>query len=181
LAVSGANLRTIPVTILLGSMAPVAFVAPVVDSTAVFKENIFEGRVLFCTGGGSGICRAMTEAMVGLRQPKDGLKMGMTLLLSILDAAWCSCSDSWAKVSVSADGVVNLLNDCTRLDRLTQTAKELSEATKRPCIPAQADVRDTKTLHAAVQTTMEKFGRIDFVICGKATPDCPESLILVLF
>ena len=52
-------------------MAPVAFIAPVVDSTAVFKENIFEGKVLFCTGGGSGICRAMTEAMVGLRQLED--------------------------------------------------------------------------------------------------------------
>ena len=39
-------------------------VHPVVDSTAVFKNNIFENKVLFCTGGGSGICRVMTEAVV---------------------------------------------------------------------------------------------------------------------
>ena len=73
---------------------------------------------------------------------------------------------------------VSVLNDCTRLDRLTQTAKELSEATKRTCIPAQADVRDTKTLQAAVQKTVEKFGRIDFVICGKVAPGCPWILLL---
>jgi hypothetical protein len=27
-----------------------------VPSTAVFKPDIFKGKVLFCTGGGSGIC-----------------------------------------------------------------------------------------------------------------------------
>jgi peroxisomal 2,4-dienoyl-CoA reductase len=45
-------------------MAPKAFVAPQVLSTSVFKEDIFKGKVLFCTGGGSGICRGMTEAVV---------------------------------------------------------------------------------------------------------------------
>ena len=35
-----------------------------VDTTKVFKENIFAGKVLLCSGGGSGICRGMTEAMV---------------------------------------------------------------------------------------------------------------------
>ncbi len=39
-------------------------VAPIVDSTAVFRSDIFKGKVLFCTGGGSGICRGMTEAVV---------------------------------------------------------------------------------------------------------------------
>jgi 2,4-dienoyl-CoA reductase [(3E)-enoyl-CoA-producing], peroxisomal len=39
-------------------------VHPVVDSTAVFKDDIFKNKVLLCTGGGSGICRVMTEAMV---------------------------------------------------------------------------------------------------------------------
>lgn len=45
-------------------MAPSAYVAPVIDSTLVFRDDIFKGKVLFCTGGGSGICRAMTEAVV---------------------------------------------------------------------------------------------------------------------
>ena len=53
-----------------------------------------------------------------------------------------------------------------RLDRLTDAAKELSAATGRTCIPAQADVRDPKSLRNAVSKTIEKFGRIDFVICG---------------
>lgn len=57
----------------------------------------------------------------------------------------------------------------TRLDRLTQTAKELSEATGRSCIPAQADVRHPKALQDAVAKAIETFGRIDFVICGKSS------------
>lgn len=47
-------------------MAPTAYVQPVVDSTSVFKADLYKGKVLFCTGGGSGICRGMTEAMVSL-------------------------------------------------------------------------------------------------------------------
>ena len=46
------------------TMAPSAYVVPIADSTSVFKPDIFKGKVLFCTGGGSGICRGMTEAMV---------------------------------------------------------------------------------------------------------------------
>ena len=30
----------------------------------VFKRDIFKGKVLFCTGGGSGIGKVMTEAVV---------------------------------------------------------------------------------------------------------------------
>ncbi|CAE6443592.1 unnamed protein product [Rhizoctonia solani] len=33
-------------------------------STSTFKDNIFDGKVLFCTGGGSGICKGMVEAMM---------------------------------------------------------------------------------------------------------------------
>jgi hypothetical protein len=40
-------------------------VHPVVDSTAVFKDDLFRNKILFCTGGGSGICRVMTGAVVG--------------------------------------------------------------------------------------------------------------------
>lgn len=45
-------------------MATSAYVVPVVDSTTVFKDDLFKGKVLFCTGGGSGICKDMTRAMV---------------------------------------------------------------------------------------------------------------------
>ena len=38
--------------------------APAADSMSVFREDIFKGKVLFCTGGGSGICKGMTLAIV---------------------------------------------------------------------------------------------------------------------
>ncbi|KAH7867902.1 hypothetical protein F5879DRAFT_222186 [Lentinula edodes] len=111
-------------------MAPTSYIAPLGDSTSVFKEDIFKGKVLFCTGGGSGICRGMTEAV--MRHGADAVIVGR------------------------------------KLDRLTQAAKELSEATGRTCIPAQADVRQPNMLKDAVKKTIEKFGKIDFVICGAA-------------
>jgi len=101
-----------------------------VDSTAVFKEGIFNGRVLFCTGGGSGICRAMTESV--MRHGADAIIIGR------------------------------------KLERITQTAQELSDATGRRCTFAQADVRNPAQLRAAVEKTIATFGRIDFVICGAA-------------
>jgi NAD(P)-dependent dehydrogenase (short-subunit alcohol dehydrogenase family) len=39
------------------------FVTEHIPPTSTFKENIFNGKVLFCTGGGSGICRGMVKAM----------------------------------------------------------------------------------------------------------------------
>ena len=45
-------------------MSKVYVEPPPVDSTAVFKEGLFNGKVLFCTGGGSGICKEMTRAVV---------------------------------------------------------------------------------------------------------------------
>jgi hypothetical protein len=53
------------------------------------------------------------------------------------------------------------------LERLTQTAHALSDATNRECLPLQADVRSPEALRAAVAATLARFGRIDFVICGK--------------
>jgi len=104
--------------------------SPAVNSTAVFKDGLFNGRVLFCTGGGSGICRGMTEAIM-----KHG---------------------------------ANAVIVGRKLERLTQAAKELSEATGRRCVAAQADVRRPAELQAAVEKTIKTFGRIDFVICGAA-------------
>ncbi|KAF9977323.1 hypothetical protein BGZ73_006364 [Actinomortierella ambigua] len=37
---------------------------PVAPTTSVFKEDILKGKVAFVTGGGSGICRGMTEALL---------------------------------------------------------------------------------------------------------------------
>ncbi|KAF8311430.1 NAD-binding protein [Cantharellus anzutake] len=37
---------------------------PPIKSTEVFKKDIFEGKVLFCTGGPSGICKAMTKSIM---------------------------------------------------------------------------------------------------------------------
>ncbi|KAJ7158122.1 2,4-dienoyl-CoA reductase [Mycena filopes] len=111
-------------------MSPTAFVAPQILSTSVFKDDIFKGKVLFCTGGGSGICRGMTEAM--MRHGASATIVGR------------------------------------KIDRLTQAAKELSEATGQKCLPVQGDVRQPKALQDAAAKTIEEFGRIDFVICGAA-------------
>ncbi|KAI0770899.1 NAD(P)-binding protein [Trametes elegans] len=101
-----------------------------VDSTAVFNKDIFKGKVLFCTGGGSGICKAMTEAV--MRHGAHAAIVGR------------------------------------KLDRLQASAKELEAATGSQCLPVQADVRHPKQVQDAVTKTVEKFGRIDFVICGAA-------------
>jgi hypothetical protein len=52
------------ITLTITVMAHKGHAQPTVDSTSVFHSNLFNGKVLFCTGGGSGICRGMTEAMV---------------------------------------------------------------------------------------------------------------------
>jgi len=106
------------------------FIAPVSATTDIFKDDIFKGKVLFCTGGGSGICKQMTESI--MRHGADAAIVGR------------------------------------KLDRLQQSADELSKATGKTCIAAQADVRQPEQLKAAVAKTIEKFGRIDFVICGAA-------------
>ncbi|KAH9028395.1 NAD-P-binding protein [Lactarius hengduanensis] len=103
---------------------------PAVDSTAIFKKDIFKNRVLFCTGGGSGICREMTEAV--MRHGANATIVGRNV------------------------------------ERLTKAAQELSAATGSTCIAVKADVRDPKQVQAAVQLTIEKYGRIDFVINGAA-------------
>ncbi|OBZ78773.1 Peroxisomal 2,4-dienoyl-CoA reductase SPS19 [Grifola frondosa] len=107
-----------------------AYITPVVNSTAVFKDGLFDGKVLFCTGGGSGICKAMTEAV--MRHGAHAAIVGR------------------------------------KLDRLTTAAQELSTATGKLCLAVQADIRRPAEIQAAVAKTIEKFGRIDLVICGAA-------------
>lgn len=107
-----------------------SFIAEHVPSTSTFRDNIFDGKVLFCTGGGSGICKGMVESMM-----KHG-----------------------ANATIVGRNI----------DRVTMSARELSSSTGRTCLPAQADVRKPEQLRAAVEVTLAKFGRIDFVICGAA-------------
>lgn len=43
---------------------PRIFKTTTVPSLQVFKPDLFKGKVLFCTGGGSGICRGMTQQIM---------------------------------------------------------------------------------------------------------------------
>ncbi|PWZ02101.1 NAD(P)-binding protein [Testicularia cyperi] len=100
------------------------------DPHKVFLPDIFKGKVLFCTGGGSGICYEMTKSI---------MSFGATAAIVGRKA-----------------------------DRLASASKSLKEATGNECLPCPADVREPEQLKAAVQKTLDKFGRIDFVIAGSA-------------
>lgn len=49
---------------------------------------------------------------------------------------------------------------------LAESAENLEKATGGKCLAAAADVRDPAALKEAVEATLKKFGKIDFVICG---------------
>ena len=51
---------------------------------------------------------------------------------------------------------------------LEDSAKNLENSTGRKCLPCAADVRDPEQVKSAVKKCIDKFGRIDFVICGAA-------------
>ncbi|KAI6026554.1 hypothetical protein BKA83DRAFT_22553 [Pisolithus microcarpus] len=85
----------------------------------VFKGDIFQGKVLFCTGGGSGICKAMTEAIV------------------------------------RADPSIPILTDGLNIFKMHS---------RKPRIGLSQATGQTRP----VAMTIERFGRIDFVICGAA-------------
>ena len=53
-------------------------------------------------------------------------------------------------------------------ERLTATAEELSAETSRGCLACPADVRDPKAIEAALDATIERFGRVDIVVNGAA-------------
>ncbi|CAO3590003.1 unnamed protein product [Absidia cylindrospora] len=104
--------------------------APAIDTTQVFKNDLFSGKVLLCSGGGSGICRAMTTAMV---------KHGASAVI----------------VSRSKD-------------KLEKAAEEMRRETGGQVIAVSGDVRKPEDMENAVKATIEKFGRIDFLINGAA-------------
>lgn len=83
------------------------------------------------------------------------------------DVAWSSCNDSGKKVSQSLHCNLYKLSDTPlSLERLKSSAEELSKETHKECLAAQADVRKPEQLREAVKKTIERFGRIDFVVCG---------------
>jgi peroxisomal 2,4-dienoyl-CoA reductase len=49
-----------------------------------------------------------------------------------------------------------------------KAAAQLEKETGRSCLPCQADVRKPEDLKAAAKKAFEKYGRIDYVICGAA-------------
>ena len=58
---------------------------------------------------------------------------------------------------------------------LAESAANLEKATGGKCIATAADVREPAALKKAVEDTLAKFGRIDFVICGES-PVPPISI-----
>lgn len=52
--------------------------------------------------------------------------------------------------------------------RLAESASHLEETTGNDCAALTCDVRDPKAVEAALAATLERFGRIDFVVNGAA-------------
>jgi len=51
-----------------------------------------------------------------------------------------------------------------KMDNLERVAREVTEATGRPCVPVQTDVRDEAQVEAMVARAIEEFGRIDILV-----------------
>ncbi|GAB5590627.1 peroxisomal 2 4-dienoyl-CoA reductase sps19 [Umbelopsis nana] len=101
-----------------------------VETTEIFNKNLFSGKVLLCSGGGSGICRGMVEAMV-----RHGAKATI--------------------ISRSKD-------------KLEKAADEMRKFTGGEIMAVAADVRNVEDVENAVKATVEKYGRIDYLINGAA-------------
>jgi len=97
---------------------------------SIFRDDILNERVVFVTGGGSGINKGITKALM----------------------------IHGANAAIFA----------RKKERLEATAKELEKQTGRTCLAVVGDVRDTKSVEAAVDATLAKFGRIDILINGAA-------------
>ncbi|KAJ3280955.1 hypothetical protein HDU76_009043 [Blyttiomyces sp. JEL0837] len=100
------------------------------DTLEVYQPNIFKGKVAVVTGGGSGICRGMAEAMA--RHGANVSVLGRTL------------------------------------SKLEDAVAEFKRKTGADCLAIQTDVRNYAQLEEAMKKTYDKFGRIDYVVCGAA-------------
>ncbi|XP_030623349.1 peroxisomal 2,4-dienoyl-CoA reductase [(3E)-enoyl-CoA-producing] isoform X2 [Chanos chanos] len=64
------------------------------------------------------------------------------------------------------------------LNKLTEAAKKLTDATGRCCLPLAMDVRQPETITTAVEETLKAFGRIDVLINNAAGNFlCPASAL----
>lgn len=97
---------------------------------SVFRKDLFADRVVFVTGGGSGICKGIAEAF-------------------------------------AAHGAKTVITS-RKLERLEETAREIEATYGQPCHPVAADVRDPLAIRAAVDSALQRFGRIDILINGAA-------------
>ncbi|HZO16562.1 MAG TPA: SDR family oxidoreductase [Polyangiaceae bacterium] len=97
---------------------------------SVFRSDFLAGKVAFVTGGGSGICKGITQALMA-----HGAE---TAIVS------------------------------RKLERLEDSAAELSRATDRRCLALAADVREPAQVEAALDKTLAELGRIDIVVNGAA-------------
>ncbi|KAJ3193992.1 hypothetical protein HK101_003701 [Irineochytrium annulatum] len=100
------------------------------DTVEIFQRNIFKGKVAFVTGGGSGICKGMAEAIA-----RHG-----------------------GRVAIAG----------RTQSKLDEAAREITQRTGMEVLPVSADVRSFEQVEKAVKATYERFGRIDFVVCGAA-------------
>ncbi|GAA6062153.1 hypothetical protein JCM10212_002365 [Sporobolomyces blumeae] len=97
---------------------------------SVFNKDLYKGKVVFVTGGGTGICYQITKSLM-----EHG----------------CSAAIFGRRQNV-----------------ITESAKTLSSETGQACLGVSGDVRQLESLERAVQETVDKFGKIDFVVCGAA-------------
>ncbi|KAJ3220611.1 hypothetical protein HK099_004148 [Clydaea vesicula] len=96
----------------------------------VFSHKLLEGKIAFITGGGSGICKGITESFM-----RHGANVAIT---------------------------------SRNLQKLEKAATELEGKTGKSCLPIKADVRDFESVKKAVESVIEKYGRLDILICGAA-------------
>ncbi|KAJ3393141.1 hypothetical protein HDU92_007972 [Lobulomyces angularis] len=96
----------------------------------VFSHKLLEGKIAFITGGGSGICKGITESFM-----RHGANVAIT---------------------------------SRNLQKLEKAATELERKTGKSCLPIKADVRDFESVKKAVESVIEKYGRLDILICGAA-------------
>ncbi|CAR21682.1 2,4-dienoyl-CoA reductase (NADPH) [Lachancea thermotolerans CBS 6340] len=108
-----------------------------------WKADLFQGKVAFVTGGAGTICRVQTEALVllGCKAAIVGRNPEKTLEAAREISKLSPRRDSTENDSVGGDSVLAIHS---------------------------VDVREIGQLEQAVARTVERFGRIDFVIAGAA-------------